>query len=250
MKSKRKARIKSPERLSREINDICRHAPSDNSLPLAVFDTGGLIDIVQSTRQYDLTHRGESSDSVWGDASKFLSSFDCVAPIYICPEVLEETTKHYNTLLSGDRREIPKNVLQDVLGFAGTSLDIMEEIRGTYRDDDIRYVAHWISKFACSEDSKKQEEGFGDADKAILFSALKLVGGFLYKSKANTCGKSIITPISKSLPSEILMGRIDLKPVIVVSSDKHVISGVNFINGDTELKEKYPGVVPVSTRTY
>lgn len=237
-----KLQLKSPQQLEKDL-DSYKSRKGMESIPITLLDTGGLLDIIASTRSYEFLHRGRCvENATYCNALEFLKSIDKKCPLILTPLIFEEIIRHDLVKLNNHQSEVPSFVMNYVRELAQDSIDFMTGIDTQILRDDVRYDIHWIAQECCKENSKKCLEGFSLADKDILTNA-----AFLSKS-------SIKEPAKKqknlwqilSLDSFKSKEKISLGPILVLSSDKHLENGVHFIS--KEFSEKYPTIKSIQTR--
>ena len=207
--------------LSRIMREIYHNSDGDSSA--LVLDTGGLIDILSGIRGHNLSHRATNRDSNYILPSSFLRKLSEITNVIITPETYKEIYNHRITRLNRHSFEIPPQVVKFSLDAVSKSTRFMWGLELQLGLDDIRYDAYWASKECCRHNQKKHDEGFSEADKEILVTAACLSNSKTENSQGS-----------------------NISPVIVVSSDSHVIRGSEFLK--RECGERYENIVPISTR--
>lgn len=220
--------VKDPGRLEKEIKGIINGGNSRN-LAVAVVDTGGIIDLVKSTREYDLsTRRDKFRVPEYTDPTEMLKKLARKMPVIITPQMRKELVRHKNTMLNSRQPEIYSHLLDYSFDLAMDSAYFMSGLKpsrpsGVFSWDDVEYQMYLLSKECCNGNRKKTEEGCSDTDREILTTA-----AYLSRSREDTGIKRKINP------------------VIVISPDQHITCGVDMIN--RELSDLYPGIISFSTR--
>ncbi len=218
-----KLQLKSPQQLEKDL-DSYRYRKGMESMPIAFLDTGGLFDIIASTRSYEFLHRGRCMENVaYCNALEFLKSINKECPLILTPLIFEEIIRHDSVKLNNYQSEVPSFVMNYIRKLAQDSIDFMIGTNTQILRDDVRYDIHWVAQECCKENSKKYLEGFSLADKDLLTNAAFL-------SKSNIKSKE----------------KINLGPILVLSSDKHLENGVSFLS--KEFSEKYPNIKSIKTR--
>ena len=204
---------------------------SDVFFPVAVVDTGAVIDIVRATREYG--KRVKKGDSVYGvfrNPSQFLEHVDQeLVNLIVLPVVNAEIDSHKEVMINSHTPELSEKTLQRVKMLAQKSFDFMRKasfIDKAVGDGDIGYDVHNISQEACRDHPKKDHEGYSRVDKEILAYAAFLSRAYLQE----------------------VDGRRQITRVIVLSPDQHLISGVELMQTDPEFSKKYKDVGYLSTR--
>jgi hypothetical protein len=214
--------IKTLSKLEKEIKSHLRGAHT--TLPVAILDTGGLIDITASSRAFELKNRGRKANLIYTNPTGFLKHISGLAPLIVTPKTYQEIQKHGQTMLNGYLPEIESDSVNYALNLMTDSVAFMNGVESAVPMDQARYDAHWASIECCKDNFKKHSERCSDVDKEILASAAYLSEG---KSRG-AFGKQI-------------------GPVLTVSSDEHVLKGSKFLN--TSFDGRYVGIIPVSTRS-
>ncbi len=211
--------VKSPGKLE---NDLLKHL--SHASPIIILDTGGLIDIVQATRDFSLYANGKRHlYPHYTRATSFLKNLSSKIPLFITPKTYQEIQKHGEMRLNSHEVELSQIVVDYALGATLSSARLIGNLTGESNFDEARYDAHWASLEGSIGNDKKMNEKCSDTDKEILSVAAYL----------STCYKPE-SPGQK------------INPVLVVSPDFHVINGSKFLR--REFDEKYSGIVPISTR--
>lgn len=226
-----KSRIRSATGLLNKLNLHASDVVSTSEFPIAILDTGAIIDIVQATRRDKQFYRGKKpAKNVFMHAYDFLTHVnENVVPLVVLPSVFTEVDLHRNVNLNGHTKELDEDTYQTVQDLMQSSTDLIRRtnfVNDTIGDDDIRYDIWNLSKQACQDFSKKYKEGYSDVDKDILAYAAYFSRAYLRE------------------PDRKRIGR-----VLVISPDRHIIEGVNFFLTDDELSKKYPNIMSISTRT-
>jgi len=196
---------------------------SEDSIPVMVLDTGGLIDITTSLREYAFSHRNGNRNPRYEKATAFLKNLAQALPMIITPRTYQEIQNHGRTRLNGHAIELTPKVVDFALGAMADSIKFIDGLRPRFSLDDVAYDAYWAAKEGCNGNHKKCLEGCSDTDKEILTTA-----AYLSMSRANG-----------SINSEI-------NPVLVVSPDAHVLKGAEFLKRSFD--GRYSTIVPFSTR--
>jgi len=216
-----KFKLKHLSTLEKEL--ISLEKQRETNLPMILIDTGALIDIEQSVRDYSLPHKKELNSN-YLHTKRFLSIIGNEIPLIITPHVFSEITNHAHCNLNGRTKEIEYDTFKYVQGLVNESTDFLARARTKVSLDEARYDVYWITKESCKDNNKKNGEGFADADKDLLTNAVRL-----------SC--SHITNEGK---------KFNINPVVIFSPDQHIEKGVNFIN--EFLSYKYPDIINISTR--
>ncbi len=199
-------------------------ANSSGSLPVVVLDTGGLIDIVQSARQYGLNYKNGNRDSKYAKVTSFLKSLSERTPVIITPKTYQEMQDHGRMMLNAHITELSPRVVDFALQTMLNSqrfMDTLQLERGEL--DQTRYDAYWASREGCNDNKKKHEEGCSDTDKEILS-----VSAYLSKCK-------VLQYPNKRVGQ-----------ILVLSSDAHILQGIEFLKRGFD--GQYSNIVPISTR--
>ncbi len=223
-------RVKDPSRLEKELKSILGRSNNEN-FPVAVVDTGGIIDLVKSCREYDLsTKRLGERVREYTDPTEMLKKLRRKMPTIITPETRRELVRHKSIMLNSKQPEIYSHLLDYAFDLAIESAYFVSGLKPILQSDnltwdDVGYEMYWLSKECCNGNKKKNSEGCSPTDREIL---------------------TIATYLSRS-GEGISLGR-KITPVIVISPDQHITCGIDLINKDRELSDKYPGIVSFSTR--
>ncbi len=199
--------------------DILRTFSVD-SIPMIVFDTSGLIDIATSIRRYNLCHRNGIGDIRYTSPDVFLRNLNGASKIIITPYTYKEVEKHSHTILNRYTNELESPIVSFSFYALEQYMAIASELKNSISLDEARYDAYWAAKYGCNGNEKKFLEGPSLTDKEILGTAS-------YLANAEIKGQRI-------------------NPLIVVSSDAHILKGVEFLR--KEFEDKYSSLSPISTR--
>ncbi|HLD97702.1 MAG TPA: hypothetical protein VI815_00080 [Candidatus Nanoarchaeia archaeon] len=220
-----KSRIKTPNEILDDFDFKAGAFSRDNSA--VVLDTGAVIDVIHSTRSHDRICReqGVGRDD-YVSARSLFSAIGQNSRLVVLPSVYVELMKHSNSKINHYTREIDEDTRGLIEQLASDSFEYMSLVDFTNfcSFDEIRYDVHNTTLEACNGCSKKQDEGYSMVDKDILLYSGLLTQGHLTKDKET----------------------LDLKKVTVLSSDRHVLCGVDFMV--REFSGKYNKLFPVSTR--
>ncbi|MEX0920453.1 MAG: hypothetical protein WDZ69_02620 [Candidatus Pacearchaeota archaeon] len=209
--------IKNLDELDKEINN----RSSDNSL--LVLDTGGLIEIANKAREYNLVSRGKDVNPNYMRATSFLDYISENVGIIITPKTYQEIQDHGRMKLNGHTQELTPRIVDRSLEIMIGSEEYISGLECGLEPDQARYDAYWASKEGCNGNSKKYVEGCSETDKEILSTVA-------YLSNCNVGDSSE-------------EGRENL---LVLSSDDHIILGSEFLKKN--FKDRYSNIVPISTR--
>jgi len=216
-----KFKLKELSALEKELTSL--EEQRETNLPMILVDTGALIDIEQSVRNYSLSHKKElNSNHLY--VKKFLSIVRNEAPLIITPHVFAEITNHAHCNRNGHTKEIEYDTFKYVQSLVNESTDFLARARTKASLDEARYDVYWATKNSCKDNNKKNEEGFSDADKDLLTNAARLSCSHIINEEK----------------------KFNINPVVIFSPDQHIEKGVNFIN--EFLSCKYPNIINISTR--
>ena len=156
--------------------------PEQNKLSVAIIDTGAVIDIVRSTKSYELASRGKKDTNLsCYNGYNFLNYMDRSFSLIVLPSVLGEVRRHIDTKINSHTKEIDDDSYSFIEKLAQKSFDFIRRtsftprpITETITDDDIRYDIWNLSLRACENCEKKHEEGYSEVDKDILAYAAYL----------------------------------------------------------------------------
>lgn len=211
--------IKRPQNLEVELLDY-----ANKTSPVIILDTGGLIDIVQSTRNFSLNGNGHVAKyPQYGRATAFLRHIGARIPVLITPKTNQEIQNHIGVRLNSHELEVSPALTEYSFDLMSNSVRFMGGVKGETSLDDTRYDAHWAALEGCKGNLKKKEEGCSDTDKEILIAAA-------YLSQCRHPGNN---------PNKI-------NPVLVVSPDLHITEGAKLLR--REFDGKYSTIIPISTR--
>lgn len=195
--------------------ELVRHYSLDSS-PVLVLDTGGLIDIVTSIRQYELLNRSEKKDPRYMDSNVFLGNLSKAFRMVITPKTYQEIERHGRTRLNQHTSELVPSVVDFSFETMLNSDRFISGVESNISLDDARYDAYWAAQYGCKGNHKKCLEGCSDTDREILSAAA-------YLSTVQ-----------------------DIDPVLVVSSDLHVLGGSKCLVDNFD--DRYSRIVPIPTR--
>ena len=200
--------------------ELLRHYDSLDSIPVLIFDTGGLIDMAKSLRQYAFSHRNGDRDQRYEKPSVFLRNLSGAFKMIITPKIYQEIQNHGRTRINQHTIELTPRVVDFALEAMIGSRDFIKEVKSQMTLDDARYDAYWAAKYGCNgkhkRNHKKCLEGCSEADKELLSTAVYLG----------------MSP--------------DINPALVVSSDAHILDGLKFLKDNSG--DIYSKIIPVSTR--
>lgn len=191
-------------------------------VPVMLADTGAIIDIQKCFRTNNIGKKYK--EPPFSNIYQFFNHLNYPTKLLVPPKVGEEINKHGNMKLNQYVCEIPQHVIKLV------NDDLLPRFKEFYSQiiiptevkdhlDDLRYAVHWTAIEACKGDAKKSSECMSEADKELLLYSLIL-------SKSTTKDQKKISPI------------------FVLSSDKHLVDGINFLNRE----EGYENLHTISTR--
>lgn len=225
-----KSRIRSATGLLNELNLHASDVVGASEFPIAILDTGAIIDIVHATRRDKQSYRGKKiPENVFMQAYDFLTHVnENVVPLIVLPSVFTEVDLHRNVNLNGHTKEFDEETYQTVQDLMTQSTDLIRRtnfLDSSVSDDDIMYDIWNLSLEACQDCSKKHEEGYSEADKDILAYAAYFSRAYLREPGKQRIGK-----------------------VLVISPDNHIKMGVKFLLADEEFSEKYKNILSISTR--
>jgi len=188
------------------------------TLPIVFFDTSAIIDICKSAKEEEMRQKGKKNmplQEIYAD--HFLMNFAGKYQTLISPLTYFEITRHYCVKLNGNTKEIKETVCPLVDKFL-RDYKRLKEFVVNVPDDSDKYLVYWTTKLACTENEKKDLEGFSDVDREILDNAVLFSRYFSKEGeRAN--------------------------PVAIFSSDEHIFKGVEMLNG-----LGYDNVITLSSR--
>lgn len=175
--------------------------------PQIVFlDTSAIIDICKSARIDEMNQRGKKNvplHEIYAD--HFLMNFAGKYQTLVSPLTCSEINKHYGVRLNGNTKEIKEVLCPLIDKFSADYNRLKGFALNNVPDDKDRYNVYWVTKLSCIENKKKDLEGFSEVDKELLVNAVLFSKYFLKnEQKAN--------------------------PVVVFSSDDHILEGVEMLN--------------------
>jgi len=196
---------------------------SSGSFPVIVLDTGGLIDIANAIRIYNVNYRNKTISPIHKSTITFLKYLSEKTPIVITLKTYQEIKDHGRMWLNGHTLELFPETVDFALDIMNRSKQFCSGLDSGIEPDQARYDAHWASIEACNGNSKKSLEGCSDTDKEILSTVA-------YLSTSKIPGATIKK----------------IGPVLVISPDLHIIRGTEFLKRGFD--DRYSNVVPISTR--
>ncbi len=206
-----------------------RNNPFSRDESAVILDTGAIIDMVHSVRSYERVCKGRKLQKE--DYITVRSMLDCInsnSRIVVLPLVYGESIKHSSYKLNGHQLEIDPDTFSLVENIASDSFDYISFLSSSHLPllfEDIRYDVYNTTLESCLDCAKKHEEGFSKVDKDIL-----LYSGILSR-----------------VPILLAGDKVDLQRVYVLSPDRHILCGTQFMIN--EFGEKYNKIIPISTRT-
>jgi len=139
----------------------------------------------------------------------------------ITPRTYREIQNHGKTRLNGHTFELNQEIVDFALSTLIKSNELIDGLTNFCPFDNIRYDVYWATKYGCNGNSKKILEGCSDTDKEILNTA-----AYLSRSKVGNNAA--------------------LNPVLVISSDAHILKGAEFLKRGFD--GTYSAMTPLSTR--
>jgi len=200
--------------------EIIRHF-SLGTFPVMVLDTSGLIDLVTAMRQYNSVRRNGDRNQRYERPALFLENLAQELPMVITPRTYREIQNHGRTRLNGHTVELTPEVMDFALNTLIKSVEFIDGLKNPVSFDDIRYDTYWAAKYGCDGNHKKIMEGCSDTDREILATAAHISGSNIDDKTA-------------------------LGPVLVTSSDAHVLKGAELLKRGFD--GKYSRIMPFSTR--
>ena len=209
-----KLRIKTPSELEKELLKIVNNI----SNPVIFFDTGGLIDLVESFRQDSIKTKHKKNYSI--SILRFIDPYKSKAQLMLLGEVFKEVFGHKNTRINQFTSEFPQEVFSYLYDLSiGTAFILENKFKDlSTKILSVEEVLNSAFEKCLERGSKKYNECFSYADSQILAHVMAL-------------------STYKNIP----------KPVITFSSDKHIDDAVSFIKKYSCWRHSIQNIM---TRTY
>ncbi len=204
------------------LKDILKDADkllSKRSFPIVFLDTSAVIDICKSSRNEKLKQNSKREKLPWHEIyiDHFLMNFASKYETIISPLTYSEIKDHYKVKCNSHSWEIDKGVYFLMRKFF-EDYKRLKNFCNIPPDDKERYDVYWATKLCCSDNKKKNLEGFSEVDREILTDAL-LFSEYFMKDNEKA------------------------DPVVIFSSDEHILKGVGMLN-----KLMYENLFSLSTR--
>lgn len=207
--------------LGRLEKDILKNA--SGNFPLLILDTGALIDIIQTSRDYCFCANRHEKNSNYEKATYFLKDMSSHFPLVITPKTYQEIQDHGRMRLNAHETELSPKIVDFALNIMINSVKFISGLKAGVELDMARYDAYWASQEGCKGNLKKMEEGCSDTDREILTIAAFLSQCRTVKDKRKKIGR-----------------------ILVASSDTHIIKGSEFLKRG--FGGKYSNITSISTR--
>ncbi len=209
-----KTGIKGIQQLERDITQNF-----SGKLPIIVLDTGALIDIRKSTKQYSLTNKNRNRNPKYEITTLFLKSLG--SQIVITPKTYQEIQDHGRMRLNSHTLELSPKIVNFALEAMIKSNIFISRLESEVEFEQARYDAYWTSK----EDYgiHKKHLGCSETDREILSTV-----AYLSRCRIPDGGGKLI------------------RPVLAISSDAHILRGSEFLKRGFD--GRYSAIVPISTR--
>mgnify|MGYP001573804130 FL=1 len=189
------------------------------NLPITVLDTGALIDIRQSIKQYNLINKNGNRSPKYERTTLFLKSLR--SQIVITPKTYQEIQDHGRMRLNSHTLELSPKIVNFALEAMIKSNIFISRLESEVEFEQARYDAYWTSK----EDYgiHKKHLGCSETDREILSTV-----AYLSRCRIPDGGGKLI------------------RPVLAISSDAHILRGSEFLKRGFD--GRYSAIVPISTR--
>ena len=194
--------IKKLKEIMSDTNKLLR----GKNFPIVFLDTSAIIDVCCSAREEELAQRKRKNlplNEIYAD--HFLMDIASKYQTVVSPLVNSETKKHYFVRCNNHVMELCKEISPLMEKFSKDYGRLEKSFLNKIPDDTERYDAYWTTKLCCNDDQKKQLEGFSEVDKELI-------------TKVTLFSKYLVIDDQK------------VDPVVVFSSDEHIIKGVKMLN--------------------
>ena len=119
---------------------------SSGSFPVLILDTGGLIDIANEVRRYNLIYKNGNRNLSYEKPTIFLKYLSKKFPIIITPKTYQEIQDHGRMRLNGHTVELSPKIVNYSLERTLASASFISMLKKEFDTEQTRYDAYWASK--------------------------------------------------------------------------------------------------------